>query len=127
MSKTVLIVEDDDLNLKFFNDLLESEGYRTRTAQSGAAALAAARAERPDLILLDIELPEGSGLDVAGAIKRDAGLAGVPVVAVTAHAMKGDEARIREGGCEGYIAKPVSLRGFLDAVRRYAYPRPVGV
>lgn len=120
MGKTVLIVEDDELNLKFFDALLSSEGYRTRTARTGAAALASARDERPDLVLLDIELPEGSGLDVAGAMKRDAGLAGVPVVAVTAHAMEGDEARIRQGGCEGYIAKPVSMRGFLDAVRRFA-------
>ncbi len=122
MTKTVLIVEDDDLNLKFFNDLLTSEGYRTRTARTGSAALKSARSERPDLILLDIELPEGSGLDVAGALKSDAVLAKVPVVAVTAHAMAGDEQRIREGGCQGYISKPVSMRGFLDAVRRYAYP-----
>jgi two-component system cell cycle response regulator DivK len=121
MGKTVLIVEDDELNLKFFDELLSSEGYRTRTARTGAAALASARDERPDLVLLDIELPEGSGLDVAGAMKRDLGLAGVPVVAVTAHAMDGDEARIREGGCEGYISKPVTMRGFLDAVRRFAH------
>ncbi|TVQ57341.1 MAG: response regulator [Rhodobacteraceae bacterium] len=121
MPKTVLIVEDDELNLRFFDELLSSEGYRTLTATTGADALAAARGERPDLVLLDIELPEGSGLDVAGAMKRDVTLAGVPVIAVTAHAMEGDEARIRDGGCEGYIAKPVTMRGFLDTVRRYAH------
>jgi two-component system cell cycle response regulator DivK len=120
MAKTVLIVEDDDLNLKFFDALLRSEGYETRTATTGAAALSAARESRPDLILMDIELSEGSGLDVAGALKRDAELGAVPVVAVTAHAMKGDEERIRDSGCAGYIAKPVSMKGFLDAVRKFA-------
>ena len=121
MTKTVLIVEDDDLNLKFFNDLLTFEGYRTRTARDGAAALAAAEAERPDLILLDIELPEGSGLDVADRIKRDARLAGVPVVAVTARVMAGDEARIRAHGCEACVSKPVRMQGFLDVVRQFAH------
>jgi two-component system cell cycle response regulator DivK len=119
--KTVLIVEDDDLNLRFFNDLLTSEGYRTRTARTGAAALAAARAERPDLILMDIELPEGSGLEIASRLRAEAGLSQVPVVAVTAHAMRGDEARIRRSGCAGYISKPVSMRGFLDTVRHFTH------
>lgn len=121
MTKTVLIVEDDDLNLRFFNDLLLSEGYRTRTARTGADAIAQATAEPPDLILMDIELPEGSGLDIASRLRAEAGLARVPVVAVTAHAMQGDEARIRNSGCAGYIAKPVSMRGFLDTVRRFTH------
>lgn len=121
MAKTVLIVEDDDLNLKFFDALLRSEGYATRTARTGADALAAARAERPDLILMDVELSEGSGLDVAGRIKQDGTLSAVPVIAVTAHAMAGTEQRIRRSGCAGYIAKPVSMQGFLDAVRKFAH------
>jgi two-component system cell cycle response regulator DivK len=121
MPKTVLIVEDDDLNRKLFHDMLTFEGYAARTAANGAGALKAAREQRPDLILLDIELPEGSGLDVAGALKRDATLSDVPVVAVTARAMEGDEARIRAGGCEGYISKPVCMQGFLDVVRRFAH------
>lgn len=120
MSKTVLIVEDDDLNRRLFNDILEFEGYRTRTAATGAEALESARRERPDLVLLDIELPEGCGLSVAGAMKRDELLTDVPIVAVTAHALAGDEMRFRAGGCEGYIAKPVTLNGFVDAVRRFA-------
>jgi two-component system cell cycle response regulator DivK len=120
MNKTVLIVEDDDLNLRFFADLLESEGYRTRTAQTGDDALAAARAEPPDLILLDIELPERSGLDVAQELRADDALGRVPVVALTAHASAHYADRIRRSGCRGHIAKPVTMRGFLDAVRKYA-------
>ena len=120
MAKTVLIVEDDDLNLKFFDALLRSEGYETHTAQTAADAMAVARARRPDLILMDIDLAEESGLEVAGALKRDRDLGDVPVVAVTAHAMRGDEARICDSGCAGYIAKPVSMQGFLDAVRKFA-------
>ena len=120
MAKTILIVEDDELNLKFFDALLRSEGYETRTAQTAADALASARAERPDLILMDIDLSEGSGLDVAGALKRDRDLGDVPVVAVTAHAMRGDAERICDSGCAGYISKPVSMKGFLDAVRKFA-------
>lgn len=119
--KTVLIVEDDDLNLRFFNDLLTSEGYRTRTARTGAAALAAAKSERPDLILMDIELPECSGLEIASRLRGETGLSQVPVIAVTAHAMRGDEARIRNSGCAGYISKPVSMRGFLDTVRHFTH------
>jgi two-component system cell cycle response regulator DivK len=121
MPKTVLIVEDDELNRKLFSDILTFEGYETRTAADGPGALEAARERRPDLILLDIELPRGSGLDVAGAIKRDAALASVPVVAVTARAMEGDEARIRAGGCEGYVSKPICMKGFLDVVRQFAH------
>lgn len=120
MPKTVLIVEDDDLNARFFSELLKWQGYRTRVARTGAGALAEAQAERPDLILLDIELPDDSGLQVATRIKRDGALARVPVIAVTANAMEGDEARIRAGGCEGYVSKPVSMRGFLDVVRKFA-------
>lgn len=121
MSKTVLIVEDDELNLKFFDALLRSEGYETKTAQTGPAALAAARAKRPDLILMDIELSEDCGLDVAETLRRDANLGSVPVVAVTAHAMRGDAERFRDQGCADYIAKPVTMKGLLDAVRKFAH------
>jgi two-component system cell cycle response regulator DivK len=121
MTKTVLIVEDDELNLRFFTDLLESEGYRTRAAQTGSDALAAARAEPPDLILLDIELPERCGLEVAEELATDGALGAVPVVAVTAHASDGYADRIRRSGCRGHISKPVTMRGFLDAVRKFAY------
>lgn len=121
MAKTILIVEDDELNLKFFDALLQSEGYATQTARTGPDAMAAARAARPDLVLMDIELGEGSGLDVADAMRREATLETVPVVAVTAHAMRGDAERYCESGCAGYLAKPVTMQGLLDAVRKFAH------
>ena len=120
MGKTVLIVEDDDLNLKLFDEVLTLEGYRTRTARTGSDALDQARRERPDLVLMDMDLGGSSGLDAVRRMRDEASLDDVPVVAVTAHAMRGDEGRFRDGGCAGYIAKPVTMRGFLDEVRRFA-------
>ena len=120
MSRSVLVVEDDALNLRFFTELLSWQGYRVRAARTGAGALAAAQDERPDLVLLDIELPDESGLSVAGALRADAALSDVPVVAVTAFARAGEEARLREGGCSAYVSKPVNMRGFLDVVRKFA-------
>ena len=118
-AKTVLIVEDNDLNMKLFHDLLEAHGYQTLQARTGAEAIALARGERPDLILMDIQLPEVSGLQVTAEIKEDETMAEIPVIAVTAFAMKGDEERIRAGGCEDYIAKPISVSDFLEKVKRY--------
>lgn len=120
MPKTVLIVEDNELNMKLFNDLLEAHGYQTVQTRSGLEALDLARAHRPDLILMDIQLPEVSGLDVTRWLKEDDELKTIPVVAVTAFAMKGDEERIRQGGCEAYISKPISLTKFLETVKSYA-------
>ncbi|NWG93500.1 MAG: response regulator [Parvularculaceae bacterium] len=117
--KTVLVVEDNELNMKLFNDLLEAHGYRVVQARTGREAIAAARAESPDLILMDIQLPEISGLQVTQEILKDPTLADVPIIAVTAFAMKGDEERIRAGGCLDYIAKPISVAAFLDKVKRY--------
>ncbi len=119
MSKKVLIVEDNELNMKLFHDLLDSQGYQTLQTREGLQALALAREHRPDLILMDIQLPEISGLEVTKWLKEDEDLAHIPIVAVTAFAMKGDEERIREGGCEAYISKPISVIGFLDTVKRY--------
>ena len=119
MSKKVLIVEDNELNMKLFHDLLDSQGYETLQTREGLQALAMAREHRPNLILMDIQLPEISGLEVTKWLKEDEDLAHIPVVAVTAFAMKGDEERIREGGCEAYISKPISVMGFLDTVKRY--------
>ena len=109
MSKTVLIVEDNELNMKLFHDLLEAHGYKTVGTRNGIEALDLAREHRPDLILMDIQLPEVSGLEVTKWLKDDADLKRIPVVAVTAFAMKGDEERIREGGCEAYLSKPISV------------------
>ncbi|HRE60763.1 MAG TPA: response regulator [Micropepsaceae bacterium] len=118
--KTVLIVEDNELNMKLFNDLLDAHGYRTIQTRDGIEALDLARQHKPDLILMDIQLPEVSGLEVTKWLKDDDALKHIPVIAVTAFAMKGDEEKIREGGCEAYISKPISVVGFLETVRRFA-------
>lgn len=118
MAKKVLIVEDNELNMKLFHDLLEAQGYEIIETREGLAALSLAREHRPDLILMDIQLPEISGLEVTKWLKEDDELAKIPVVAVTAFAMKGDEERIREGGCEAYISKPISVSHFLETIRR---------
>ena len=118
-AKTVLVVEDNDLNMKLFHDLLEAHGYNIIQTKDGMDALRLARQHRPDLILMDIQLPEVSGLEVTKWIKEDDNLKSIPVVAVTAFAMKGDEEKIREGGCEAYIAKPISVTNFLQTVERF--------
>ena len=118
MAKTVLIVEDNELNMKLFHDLLEAQGYDILETREGLQALSLAREHHPDLILMDIQLPEISGLEVTKWLKEDEELASIPVVAVTAFAMKGDEERIREGGCEAYISKPISVAHFLDTIRK---------
>ena len=119
MSKKVLIVEDNELNMKLFHDLLDSQGYETLQTREGMQALALARAHQPDLILMDIQLPEISGLEVTKWLKDDEELNHIPVIAVTAFAMKGDEERIRQGGCEAYISKPISVMHFLETVRKH--------
>jgi len=113
MAKTVLIVEDNELNMKLFHDLLEAHGY------NGIEALDLARKHRPDLILMDIQLPEVSGLEVTKWLKDDQELRRIPVVAVTAFAMKGDEERIREGGCEAYLSKPISVGKFIETISHF--------
>ena len=119
MPKTVLIVEDNELNMKLFHDLLDAHGYKTIQTRDGLEALDLARKHRPDLILMDIQLPEVSGLEVTKWLKEDDTLKAIPVIAVTAFAMKGDEEKIREGGCEAYISKPISVVNFLETVRRF--------
>jgi two-component system cell cycle response regulator DivK len=119
MAKTVLIVEDNELNMKLFRDLLEAHGYQTSGTSNGFEALELVRKLRPDLILMDIQLPQVSGLEVTRWIKDDPELRAIPVVAVTAFAMKGDEERIREGGCEAYLSKPISVGKFIETVRRF--------
>src|SRR6478752_7202216 len=123
MPKTVMIVEDNELNMKLFNDLLESRGYSIIQTRNGMEAIGLARAHHPDLILMDIQLPEVSGLVVTKWLKEDDDLKDIPVIAITAFAMKGDEERIREGGCEAYLSKPISVAKFLATVRTYLEPR----
>jgi two-component system cell cycle response regulator DivK len=117
--KTVLIVEDNELNMKLFHDLMEAHGYNILQTRDGMEALKLARQHRPDLILMDIQLPEVSGLEVTKWIKEDDDLRSIPVIAVTAFAMKGDEEKILQGGCEAYIAKPISVAQFLSTVERF--------
>lgn len=119
MTKTVMIVEDNELNMKLFRDIIEATGYGTVRTRNGLEALDLARANRPDLILMDIQLPEVSGLEVTKWLKADDDLHAIPVIAVTAFAMKGDEERIRQGGCEGYISKPISVPKFIETIRSY--------
>ena len=118
--KTVLIVEDNELNMKLFNDLLEAHGYRTIQTRSGNEALDLARQHKINLILMDIQLPGVSGLEVIRWLKDDETLRAIPVVAITAFAMKGDEEKIRQGGCEAYLSKPISVVKFLETVGAYA-------
>jgi two-component system, cell cycle response regulator DivK len=117
--RKVLIVEDNALNMKLFNDLLVAHGYDTLQSSDGVEALAMARRYHPDLILMDIQLPEVSGLQVTQWIKEDKNICMIPVIAVTAFAMKGDKERMRDGGCEDYIAKPISVANFIQTVERF--------
>ena len=119
MAKTVLIVEDNELNMKLFRDLIESQGHLTLRTGEGLTALSLAREHHPDLILMDIQLPAMSGLEVTRWLKAEADLTHIPVVAVTAFAMKGDEERMRDGGCAAYVAKPISVSKFLETLRRF--------
>ena len=114
--KKVLIVEDNELNMKLFNDLLEANGYAVIQTRDGLSALDLARKHRPDLVIMDIQLPEVSGIEVTKWLKEDDELRHIPVIAVTAFAMKGDEQKIREGGCEAYISKPISVVSFLQTI-----------
>lgn len=119
MQKKVMIVEDNELNMKLFNDLLEASGYQTIQTRSGMEAIDLARQHKPDLILMDIQLPEVSGLEVTKWLKESNDLHMIPVIAVTAFAMKGDEERIRKGGCEAYISKPISVPKFIETIQTY--------
>jgi len=119
VQRKILIVEDNILNMKLFHDVLVAHGYEILQSRDGTEAVALARRHRPHLILMDIQLPEVSGLQVIKWLKEDAELRTIPVIAVTAFAMKGDEEKIREGGCEGYIAKPISIATFLQTVEHF--------
>ncbi len=117
-NKTVLIVEDNELNMKLFHDLLEMNGYGTLCAKDGMEGWQAAQDNRPDLILMDIQLPGVSGLEVTKWIKADENLKSIPVIALTAFAMKGDEDKILQGGCNAYMGKPIRALEFLETVER---------
>lgn len=119
MQKTILIVEDNDLNMKLFRDLLEAHEYTVVGANNGKDGFDLAQKHRPDLILMDIQLPEVTGLEVTKWIKDDAELTDIPVIAVTAFAMRGDEKKFLDGGCMDYIAKPISVANFIATVKKH--------
>jgi two-component system cell cycle response regulator DivK len=112
----VLVVEDNPANMKLAVFLLESVGHAVLGATNAEAGLTLAREQQPDLILMDIQLPGMDGLAALELLKRDGGTRGIPVIALTALAMKGDEARIRAAGCDGYIAKPIRYQEFLATI-----------
>ena len=118
-SNVVLIVEDNDLNMKLFVDLLRAQGYQTVMTRDGLDTLDLARAHRPFVIIMDIQLPEISGLEIIRLLKLDPDLRSIPVIAVTAFAMQGDEEKIRAAWCDDYLAKPISVNKFVQAVQKY--------
>lgn len=119
----VLIVEDNALNMRLFGDLLEASGYDTLKCVDGAKAVGLALEHTPDLIIMDIQLPEVSGLDITRWLKDDERTRDIPVLAVTAFAMRTDELLVREAGCEGYLSKPIQVRSFLSTVEELAASR----
>ena len=127
MGQKILVVEDNELNLKLFCDLLRAHGYQAEPVRDGRQAVDRARAFAPDLIVMDIQMPYVSGLELIEQLKGDPELRRTPIMAVTAYAAKGDEERIREAGAEGYVSKPISVVRFVEAVRALlAAPRPEG-
>ena len=117
-AKKVLVVEDNELNMKLFCDLLDAYGFDTVKSRDGLKAVDLAREHHPDLIIMDIQLPEVSGLDLTRWIKDDSSISHIPIMAVTAFAMRQDERLVRDAGCEAYMAKPIQMRPFIETVRR---------
>lgn len=116
MTKKVLVVEDNELNLKLFCDLLRAHDYDAEPVSDGREAVDRAHDFAPDLIIMDIQLPHVSGLELIEAMKADEALKSIPIMAVTAYAAKGDEERIRAAGAEAYVSKPISVMRFVEAV-----------
>jgi two-component system cell cycle response regulator DivK len=125
VGQKILVVEDNELNLKLFCDLLRAHGYAVEPVRDGREAVERTRAFAPDLVVMDIQMPHVTGLELIEQMKADAALRRIPVMAVTAYAAKGDEERIRDAGAEGYVSKPISVIRFVEAVRALlAAPRP---
>ena len=117
-AKKVLVVEDNELNMKLFCDLLDAFGFQTVESRDGLKAVDLSREHKPDLIIMDIQLPEVSGLDLTRWIKDDSSINGIPIMAVTAFAMRQDERLVREAGCEAYMSKPIQMMPFIDTVKK---------
>jgi two-component system cell cycle response regulator DivK len=118
-NKTILVVEDQEDNRQILRDLLASAGFRMVEAHDGRQALTVARSERPDLILMDIQLPILDGYEATRSIKRDPELKHIPVIAVTSYALSGDEKNARDAGCDAYVAKPYSTRYLLAKIGQF--------
>jgi two-component system cell cycle response regulator DivK len=116
VGQKILVVEDNELNLKLFCDLLRAHGYEADPVRDGREAVAHARDFGPDLIIMDIQMPHITGLELIEQLKADPELKAIPIMAVTAYAAKGDEERIRDAGAEGYVSKPISVVRFVQAV-----------
>ena len=119
MTKLILIVEDEPRNVTLLRDLLQVSGYKTIEATDGKQGVELAKARKPDLILMDIQMPEMDGLEATRILKADATTRNIPVLALTAYAMKGDEERILQAGCDGYITKPIDIQGLVKEVAEY--------
>jgi two-component system cell cycle response regulator DivK len=119
-TKTVLAVDDSDLNLKLFSKALGRAGYRVLEARSGEECLTRARQERPHVVLMDVKLPGMSGIEATRQMKAEPGLAGIPVIVVTAFAMEEDRLRAFEAGCDEFMTKPFHIRELVEAVQRFA-------
>jgi CheY-like chemotaxis protein len=116
---SVLVVDDNDMNLKLLRWLLENNGYVVHTASDAQAARISIRANRPQLVLMDIQLPDVDGLQLTREFKADPELRHIPVVAVTSYAMKGDRQKTLDAGCDGYITKPIDTREFPLEIKKY--------
>lgn len=117
--ETILIVEDNPLNLELVTDILEANGYRVCQANNGKDAIVQVESEMPDLVLMDIQLPGLDGLTVTGILKDNPKTAGIPIIALTAHAMRGDEEKAHQAGCDGYISKPIDTRALPQTIRQF--------
>jgi two-component system cell cycle response regulator DivK len=131
VGQKILVVEDNELNLKLFCDLLRAHGYRAEPVRDGREAVARAHDFAPDLVVMDIQMPHITGLELIEQMKSDPDLRAIPIMAVTAYAAKGDEERIRDAGAEGYVSKPISVMKFVEAVQALLAipslaPEPVG-
>lgn len=124
-AKTILIVEDNELNMKLVRAILAPEAYRILEAGDAENGLETARKSKPDLILMDIQLPGMDGLTAISVLKKDAALKGIPVLALTSYAMEGDAKRARDAGADGYITKPIHTRGFRETIRNLLMSSPV--
>jgi len=119
MGNRILIVEDDPKNLKLFRDVLSANGYSVLEATDGKAGVELARSERPDLILMDVQMPVMDGIEAVGLLKSAPETSGIPTIALTALAMQGDQTRLLGEGFDGYISKPIDVKNFLVVVERY--------